>query len=178
LSVKGVLAYLQPQPEPTPSFRGQEEEPVADSSGGGIEAVSAADPQPPVLDAPLVVAPAMPIAARVVPSAESSSVAPTLGNAVPRVTAPDIAVGPTARAVPTSEPLSSNSVTPMGSQVARQGYPRFLRTATVGQLAAAALPGVAGLMLITASGSLIGYRQANSGRMIRLDPNGAARFLR
>jgi ammonia channel protein AmtB len=42
------------------------------------------------------------------------------------------------------------------------------------ELASVALPGVAGLVAITAAGGAVGYRQANSGRYIRAD---AARFL-
>jgi hypothetical protein len=41
-------------------------------------------------------------------------------------------------------------------------------------MAAVALPGLAGLIAITASGGVIGYRQANSGRYLR---TAAARFL-
>jgi hypothetical protein len=37
-----------------------------------------------------------------------------------------------------------------------------------------ALPGLAGLIAITFSGGVIGYRQADSGRYLRSD---AARFL-
>jgi hypothetical protein len=62
----------------------------------------------------------------------------------------------------------------MGNTAYRQGFPQYLRTARVGELAIVALPGVAGLLAITASGGAIGFRQANSGRYLRSE---AARFL-
>jgi hypothetical protein len=62
----------------------------------------------------------------------------------------------------------------MGNTAYRQGFPQYLRTARVGELAIVALPGIAGLLAITASGGAIGFRQANSGRYLRSD---AARFL-
>jgi hypothetical protein len=39
-----------------------------------------------------------------------------------------------------------------------------------------ALPGVAGLLMVTVSGGFIGYRQANSAQVLRTQA--AARFLR
>jgi hypothetical protein len=64
----------------------------------------------------------------------------------------------------------------MSGQATRLGYPRYLRNPTVGELAAVALPGAAGLLFFTFSGGFIGYRQANSARFIRAQ--GAERFLR
>jgi hypothetical protein len=46
---------------------------------------------------------------------------------------------------------------------------------TVAQIAAVALPGVAGLLFLTFGGGVIGYRQANSVRFVRTA--GAERFL-
>jgi len=42
-------------------------------------------------------------------------------------------------------------------------------------IAVVALPGLAGLMLMTASGTAIGYRQARAGQVLR--HSGAARFM-
>jgi hypothetical protein len=64
----------------------------------------------------------------------------------------------------------------MSGQATRLGYPRYLRTPTAGELAAVALPGATGLLFITFSGGVIGYRQANSVRFLRAQ--GAERFLR
>jgi hypothetical protein len=62
----------------------------------------------------------------------------------------------------------------MGNPVLRDGYPQYLRSARTTQVATVALPGLAGLIALTASGSVIGYRQANSGRYLRSE---AERFI-
>ena len=62
-TLSDVFAAMQPQPAPSPApgpaFRTQEEgPPVADSGGGGVDAVSTGvAAEPPVLQAPLVIAP-------------------------------------------------------------------------------------------------------------------------
>jgi hypothetical protein len=63
----------------------------------------------------------------------------------------------------------------MGRQAPREGYQQYLRTAQLTELAAIALPGIAGLLCMTVSGGLIGYRQANALRTLRRDRYG--RFL-
>ena len=60
-------------------------------------------------------------------------------------------------------------------QTAPRGYTDYLRRPGLPQLAGAALPGVAGIVLMTLGGGVIGYRQANAGRMIQA--SGAARYL-
>ncbi|HYO02629.1 MAG TPA: hypothetical protein VET27_12450, partial [Mycobacterium sp.] len=57
----------------------------------------------------------------------------------------------------------------------RAGYGDYLRTAGVGQMAAVALPGVMGILVLTGAGGLVGYRQARAGHAVRV--NGAARFM-
>jgi hypothetical protein len=42
-------------------------------------------------------------------------------------------------------------------------------------MAGAALPGVAAILLMTLGGGVVGYRQANAGRMVRT--TAAARYL-
>jgi len=69
---------------------------------------------------------------------------------------------------------SSASSSSLGNPVLRQGYPEYQRSARITQVATVALPGLAGLIALTASGSVVGYRQANSGRSLR---SGAERFL-
>lgn len=186
-----VFAAMQPQPPPSPApraaFRTQEAgPPVADSSGGGVDPVSTgAAAEPPVLQAPLVIAPLpipiplSPAVAPVAPPAVSAGVAP------PPVAVEAVAVGANAPVIrgslpPTVEPpaatLTPMSGQAMSGQATRLGYPRYLRTPAAGELAAAALPGVAGLMFLTFSGGCIGYRQANSVRFLRAQD--AERFLR
>lgn len=58
----------------------------------------------------------------------------------------------------------------------RVGYPQYLREAKVGEVAVFALPGVLGILALTALGGVVGYRQAKAGRVIRAA--GTARFLR
>lgn len=67
-------------------------------------------------------------------------------------------------------------VTSMSGQTSlRQVYTEYQRTARLPQLAGAAVPGVAGILLLTFGGGVIGYRQASAGRMVRM--SGAARYL-
>ncbi|MBV8929002.1 MAG: hypothetical protein JO152_07755, partial [Mycobacteriaceae bacterium] len=49
----------------------------------------------------------------------------------------------------------------------RPGYSDYLRTAGVRQLATVALPGLGGMLILTAGGGLIGYRQAKAGHSVR-----------
>lgn len=56
------------------------------------------------------------------------------------------------------------------------GYPQYLRSADSSELTGLALSGLAGILMLTAVGGLIGYRQAHAGHVIRVA--GTARFLR
>lgn len=58
----------------------------------------------------------------------------------------------------------------------RLGYPEYLREAKVGEVAVFALPGVLGILALTALGGFLGYRQAKAGHAVRAA--GTARFLR
>lgn len=174
-----------PTPAPGPTFRTQEEAPpVADSGGGGVDPVSAGvTAEPPVLQAPLVIAPLpIPIPAAPPPVAPlgTAGSAPVADAAAAGVRAPVIrgSLQPTTSLQPTAEPNNRATVSMMSTsgQAARLGYPRYLREPTTGELALLALPGVAGLLVLTASGGVIGYRQANSARLFRAQS--AARFLR
>lgn len=182
VSLGDVLAALsQPEPEPTPSpaFRTQEEAPVADatptSGGGAGDRVAEAVSGPPVFEAPLVVAPR-------IPTARGPREAP-VGASAPRAPLSNTGAGPEVAGARTplirgslspSAPSVARPLTPISGEATRVGYPRYLRNPTAGELSLIALPGVAGLMFLTFSGGVIGYRQANSARFIR---TGAARFL-
>jgi hypothetical protein len=48
----------------------------------------------------------------------------------------------------------------------RAGYADYLRAATVGELAAVAVPGTAGILVITALGGLVGFRQARAAQAL------------
>jgi len=181
------FAAMQPQPQPQPpapgpTFRTQEVgPPVVDSAGGGGGGV---DPlavgvaaEPPVLQAPLVIAP-LPIPLSAPAAAAGSAPAPAVADvAVAGARVPPIrgSLEPTVSLPPAAEP-ATNPVTSMSGQATRLGYPRELRTQTAVEVTMLALPGVAGLLMLTVSGGVIGYRQANSARLLRAEA--AARFLR
>ena len=173
-----------PPPSPSPAFRTQDEAPVIDATpiggggDGGSERVAAAADGPKVFEVPLVAAPRMPVGGtpRLTPAGGSAALAP------PPAAGQRAVVGANAPLIGGSLPPSGTSVTvsrpftPVSGQATRADYPRYLRTPTAGELSFVALPGVAGLMFLTFSGGVIGYRQANSARFIRTA--GAARFLR
>jgi hypothetical protein len=179
-----ALSQPEPTPTPGPAFRGGQEAPVIDvaggaggGGGGGVEPTAADSGSPPVFRVPLVVAPAVPIPGRVAPTTPLGG--PTAGGPPPAASAPTAVAGANAPTVrgslsPKAE-TPKTQMTPMSGQATRLGYPRSLRNPTVGQLAVVALPGVGGLMFLTFSGGVIGYRQANSLRFIRTP--GAERFL-
>jgi len=175
-----LRTFSEPEPEPTPgpAFRTKEEAPVIDATpgggGGGMDQPAAAADGPPALRAPLVVAPRIapgvgraPLGASAArgPSASPNTEQVAVGANTPLLRgtlAPSAVTGP-------------QQLTPMSGQATRVGYPRYLRSPTVAELSAIALPGLAGLMLLTFGGGVIGYRQANSVRFVRTA--GAERFL-
>jgi len=179
-SIDGFLSsFSQPAPEPTPtpSFRTQQEAPVLDvagGGGGGLDPMAAETGAPSVFQLPLVVAPAIPIPG-VIPAAPlgaAAAVPPVASNAG----AAAGARAPVIRgSVSPKMDAEKATMTPMSGQATRVGYSRYLSNPTTAQLAAVALPGVAGLMFLTFGGGVIGYRQANSIRFIRT--SGAERFL-
>ncbi len=189
-------AISQPTPEPEPeigieqvpgpAFRGgapeaPAPEPVLDASGGvaggGSDYQATGFGGVPVLSAPIVAAPVLPPAAARFPAfPPAATPAPGLGSAAAR--APGTAPGSTAeggRTAGAQELAPTGTVKTTSGQTPRQGYTDYLRSPGLPQLAGAALPGVAGILLMTLGGGVIGYRQANAGRMIRA--SGAARYL-
>jgi hypothetical protein len=191
------LAAIQPQPPapapaPGPAFRTQEVAPPVVDSGGGASVAAGrgggVDPlsigvtaEPPVLQTPLVIAP-LPIPLAMPPAAPAGPLGAAAGAPAAPVMAADVAVvGAPVPAVrgtlpPKVEPPAAPA-RPMSAPAARLDYAsRELRSPTAGELTLLALPGVAGLLLVTLSGGVIGYRQANSPRLLHTDA--AARFLR
>ena len=83
----------------------------------------------------------------------------------------------------TAEPLAGREPLPAsaGSNVTvpadsyRIGYPDYLRSAGLSQVAALAVPGLAGMLVLTGAGGLVGYRQAKAGRAVHT--SGTARFV-
>lgn len=87
--------------------------------------------------------------------------------------APRQAPGPPTPRQPLPEATGSSVAMP-GSAY-RMGYAEHLRGAGITQLAALALPGVAGILILTGAGGLVGYRQAKA--IQRVPPSGTARFM-
>src|ERR1700687_309727 len=175
VTVFATFALPNPEPAPQPAMPSiVQQEPVVDSSGGSTQAPDPGAAQPPVLDAPPVVA-AMPAVA----AAPAGPATPIIANNS-WMAPPQSALGTTEAAVrgsvsATSEPPAAHGITPMGTRASRLGYAEYLRNAKLLELAVVALPGVAGLLMLTVGGGVIGYRQANAGRIVRI--NGAASFL-
>jgi len=167
-----------PPPKPEPTFKITGEEPVAEADGGGGGAPQAmsstAAGDMPVLQVPMA-------PPRMAPPRGFTE--PVRGNAVPEVLGggtagaqvPGLRGAVNSSGTAVAEPVPGVGATPVSPQALRLGYPQYLRSARLGEVATIALPGIAGLLAITASGSVIGYRQANSGRYLR---EGAVRFMR
>ena len=136
--------------------------------------------QPPVLDAD----PTVGVAAAQVPLAPITLpviVAPALGFGGAGG-APAAPVQPVPRGVaPAKPPVKKPPPADMGSNVTvppssyRVGYTDYLRTAGMSQLVALAAPGLAGILVLTGAGGLVGYRQAKAGHALRT--GGGARFV-
>jgi len=69
--------------------------------------------------------------------------------------------------------VGSNIAVPATSY--RIGYTEYLRNAGLSQVAALAVPGVTGMLVLTCAGGLLGYRQAKSGHAVHT--SGTARFV-
>jgi hypothetical protein len=87
----------------------------------------------------------------------------------PRSSAAEPAAG---RQAPPAESASNAGIPPVSY---RAGYTDYLRSAGISQIAALAAPGLAGMLILTGLGGLLGYRQAKAGRAVRT--GGAARFV-
>lgn len=180
-------------PAPPETHGGVSDRPAVAPRPGGIGAPGVGAPQtrppvelpfdPDVLDVvPGVGLPATgagaPISLPAVPV-----VAPAAG-AGPGIGAPravEAAPPPAAPARIAAEPPPARPVEPVENVLAgpppsaRVGYGETLRSAGTSQLAALALPGVVGILVLTAAGGVVGYRQAKAGQVVRA--RGTARFM-
>ncbi|MGH3643015.1 MAG: hypothetical protein ACRDUX_28785 [Mycobacterium sp.] len=141
-------------------------DPAADVVAGLASAASALPFVPVTL--PVVVAP-------VGAGAAGAGIGPRPGTpSAPRTSATPSNEQPPQRASRQNPPAysASNGVTPASFRV---GYGNYLRNAGIGQVAAIAVPGVTGILIITGAGGLLGYRQARAGRAVRA--TGTARFV-
>jgi len=141
--------------------------------------------EPAVIDAGAgVVAGAAPVGAAV-PIALPVIVAPPLGVGLAGGAGSGGSAGlpPAPRGLPSQPPASrnpqpanvgSNAAVPNASY--RIGYNEYLRTAALPQVAALAVPGLVGILVLTGAGGLVGYRQAKAGHAVHV--GGSARFMR
>jgi hypothetical protein len=175
-----------PGPQPGPQVRTQivEEEPVVDSTSGGGPGYPLPEPGnlavPRVLQAPIVLSAPPPVRVVAAPAAPPPRALPapvalppgiSLPWVPPRALAeppPGAPVPKIGNAIPPAHQPVPGVGTSMNPQASfRVGYADYLRTAGVPQLVAIALPGLAGILLLTASGGFIGYRQAKAGSTLR-----------
>lgn len=118
-----------------------------------------AAPAAPVAPAPVVVAP-VPVIPAPVPFA------PPVGAA------PSAPVNPAPRSEPPA--VQALSVPPVPESF-RLGYTDYLRTASTSDLLFAVLPGLGGMLLMTAAGGVVGFRQARAAQTLPAPQ--IARFL-
>ena len=136
-------------------------EPSAIAAEPGVGAAAVELPIPPIT-LPVIVAPVIGLG-----GGGGSPGAPALPVAPRGVT-----VEPPAGREPLPANVGSNVAVPAASY--RTGYTEYLRNAGLSQVAALALPGVAGMLVLTGAGGLVGYRQAKAGHAVH---TGAARFV-
>ena len=172
-----ALQIVPSPPPPGPAIRTQDEAPVADATNGATGGGGISASEPVIFRAPLVT---VPRAGTVAGKPPRTAPATPGVAAPPGVTAPGVAgvATPVIRGSVPSTPgvTAPPPASPAGGQSVRLGaYPRGVTNPTLAEIAAVALPGLAGLIFLTFSGGVIGYRQANSARFVRTA--GAERFL-
>jgi hypothetical protein len=129
----------------------------------GVGAAAADLPIPPIT-LPVIVAPAAGLGG----GAPAGPAFPALPAAPRGVTAE-----PPAGREPAPANVGSNIAAPAASY--RIGYTDYLRSAGLSQVAALAVPGIAGMLVLTGAGGLVGYRQAKAGHAVHT--SGTARFV-
>jgi len=101
---------------------------------------------------------------------------PRPGGAVPPVTGRSGGKPATPPAEkPSSPPAFSAGSGSAPAPSYRAGYVDYLRAAGLGEVAAVAVPGVTGILILTGVGGLLGYRQARAGHIVRA--SGTGRFM-
>jgi len=129
----------------------------------GVGAV-AADLSIPPITLPVIVAPALGLGGGS-PGAPNAPLLP----GIPR----GVTAEPPAGREPLPANAGSNAAFPASSY--RIGYADYLRSGRLSQVAALAVAGVAGMLVLTGAGGLVGYRQAKAGHAVHT--SGTARFV-
>ena len=89
------------------------------------------------------------------------------GHRPDRRQAPHAASLPSRRQAASRRPRMRAAMPVVPASSYRIGYTEYLRTAGLPQVAALAVPGLAGILLLTGAGGLVGYRQAKAGHAVR-----------
>jgi hypothetical protein len=155
-----VLPQMQLPPELMPPET--EPGPTVVDAEPGVGIAAAQLPIAPIT-LPVIVAPATGLG-----GGGGSPGAPTLP-----VTPRGVSAEPPAGREPLPANVGSNVAVPATSY--RIGYTEYLRSAGLSQVAALAVPGLAGMLTLTGAGGLVGYRQAKAGHAVHT--SGTARFV-
>ncbi|WP_454790146.1 hypothetical protein [Mycolicibacterium lutetiense] len=147
--------------------------PVPTAPSSRTIVIRSAPPKLPAAPAPVIAAPPVAPAPVVVPPAPVIS--------VPVPAAPPVGVPPAVPSAPTipaprSEPPAAQPLSvPAVPESFRLGYADYLRMASTSDLLFTVLPGVGGMLLMTAAGGAVGFRQARAAQT--LPSPQIARFL-
>lgn len=141
---------------------------VVDAGAGAAAAAAPVGPAVPIA-LPVIVVPPLALGAGGAGSGGASAGMPPAAPGVKSI----FAEPPAGRITPPAN-AGSNAAVPKSSY--RIGYTEYLRSAGLPQVAALAVPGLAGIMVLTGAGGLVGYRQAKAGHAVRV--GGSARFMR
>jgi hypothetical protein len=166
--------------------------PPGGSDGGAVEVPSGRPELPPEMLLPPASEPS--VIDSVAGIGAAAAQVPVQPITLPVIVAPAIGLGggggsPGSPALPltprgvTAEPPAGREPLPanVGSNVAvpatsyRIGYTEYLRNAGLSQVAVLAVPGLAGMLVLTGAGGLVGYRQAKAGHAVHT--GGTARFV-
>ena len=150
---------------PSPAVPGQPGEPTPVQVGGGSHE-SAATGETPTVEMPPVIGLSPVIEAPLRPAGNGPAAETAAGGRPAPATEPN--------PVRERPPASVGNATEAPASF-RVGYPEYLREAKTGEVAVLAVPGVVGLLALTALGGVVGYRQARAGHLVHAA--GTARFL-
>lgn len=163
------VPHMQLPGELEPSQPGTRGGPAVLDAGAGAVAVAApAGPAVPIV-LPVIVVPPVGLGAGAGGGGAGGASA-GLPPAAPRA----VTAEPPAGRVAQPAKVGSNVAVPNSSY--RIGYTEYLRTAGLPQVAALAVPGLVGILVLTGAGGLVGFRQAKAGHAVRV--GGSARFMR
>ncbi|KAA0105600.1 hypothetical protein [Mycolicibacterium sp. P1-5] len=149
----GGLIDAAPRTIPPPGEPGEPGEPPVISASSGAVGPAGIEP-PPITMPPLIGLPPV-FEAPMRPLGPGAEPGPRSG--------PGRESAQTRERPPATSAAAGTEVPPSS----RVGYPKYLQDAKIGEVAAVALPGFAGLLALTGFGGFLGYRQAKAGHLVR-----------